>query len=129
MATAQKTVAKKVEPTSRRQLNTGAATTPPAEDKKVEDAPAEDLATNVTSIPDSADIVEQTTGEKVDFSSPEVVASTSKDTVTVVKPSPFKLTSNDGAVTDYEAGIGEMPLSHATHWFAKAMGVKIYKPE
>lgn len=34
----------------------------------------------------------------------------------------FILTQDDGREVRYQAGIDEMPLSHALHWFAKAAG-------
>lgn len=47
--------------------------------------------------------------------------------VTVEIAKSFNLTLDDGREVHYKAGLDEMPLSHATHWFAKAAGgVKLY---
>lgn len=47
--------------------------------------------------------------------------------VTVRIPRDFILTLDDHTQTKYSAGVDEMPLSHANHWYAKTMGVEIYK--
>lgn len=39
---------------------------------------------------------------------------------------PFTLTLDDHRPVHYDAGIDEMPYGHATHWWAKAHGVKLY---
>lgn len=48
--------------------------------------------------------------------------------VTVKIPRDFILTLDDHTQRRYSAGVDEMPLSHANHWYAKTMGVEIYKP-
>lgn len=57
---------------------------------------------------------------------PEVKA---EDTVTVTVPKPFKLTVNHSSIVQYNAGIQEMPISHANHWYSAANGVMIYSKE
>lgn len=48
-------------------------------------------------------------------------------TVTVTAPKPFTLNWTHDLRFDYKAGVQEMPLAHATHWWAKANGVKVYE--
>lgn len=49
--------------------------------------------------------------------------------VTVSIARDFTLTGDDHKPIEYKAGIDEMPLSHANHWFAKnAGGVTLYVP-
>ena len=48
------------------------------------------------------------------------------ETVTVVVPRPFTLTLDNFQPVPYEAGVQEMPVDHASHWFARAQGVKVY---
>lgn len=48
--------------------------------------------------------------------------------VTVIVPKPFTLTHDNGTHTSFEAGVQEMDEGHATHWFSKAQGVTVYKP-
>jgi hypothetical protein len=50
----------------------------------------------------------------------------SGETVTVTIPKAFTLTLDDHTQVKYEAGIGEMPVEHAEHWWSKQMGVEIY---
>lgn len=47
--------------------------------------------------------------------------------VTVTVPKAFKLRTTHDHVYDYAAGICEMPLEHAEHWYSVANGVTIYK--
>jgi hypothetical protein len=47
--------------------------------------------------------------------------------VTVTVPKAFKLRTTHDHVVDYAAGICEMPVEHAEHWYSKANGVTIYK--
>lgn len=47
--------------------------------------------------------------------------------VTVTIPKDFTLMSDSGIPHEYKAGIDEMPVSHANHWWAKAQGVEIYQ--
>jgi hypothetical protein len=48
-------------------------------------------------------------------------------TVTVTAPKPFVLNWTNDVRFEYKAGVQEMPLAHATHWWAKANGVKVYE--
>ena len=48
--------------------------------------------------------------------------------VTVTVPKFFQLRVEDGTVYPYKAGVQEMRLEHADHWYARANGVTIYKP-
>lgn len=50
----------------------------------------------------------------------------SGDTVTVLIPRNFNLTLDDGIQVHYGAGVDEMPIEHASHWYSKAMGVEVY---
>lgn len=47
-------------------------------------------------------------------------------TVTVTAPKPFTLNLSHDLRVEYKAGVQEMPLAHATHWWAKAHGVEVY---
>lgn len=80
---------------------------------------------STTTIPDSADIVENTEGEKIQLTATTVPDS---EAVTVVVPKSFLLTRDDGTPVQYLAGTQEMPLDDAAHWFARAAGVKVYTP-
>jgi len=60
------------------------------------------------------------------------VASDVTVTVTVKKPFTLRLSTTDGTTIThhefpYKAGVQEMLLSHAEHWWAKANGVEVYK--
>lgn len=57
---------------------------------------------------------------------PEVA---SEVTVTVTVPKPFNLRLGHGDENNfqYKAGVQEMPLAHAEHWWAAANGVQVYK--
>jgi hypothetical protein len=46
--------------------------------------------------------------------------------VTVMIPRAFILTLDNHHQVQYPAGIDEMPIEHANHWYAKACGVEIY---
>ena len=48
--------------------------------------------------------------------------------VTVTSPKAFKLRVDNHVTVDYKAGVQEMPVSHAEHWYSKANGVVVYKP-
>lgn len=50
-------------------------------------------------------------------------------TVTVRIPKNFSLTLADYTQVHYQAGVDEMPVEHATHWYAKAIGVEIHEPK
>lgn len=54
-------------------------------------------------------------------------AQESGKSVTVKIPRDFILTLDDHTQRKYSAGVDEMPVSHANHWYAKTMGVEIYK--
>ena len=88
---------------------------------------SDDDASNVTHIDGASEIVEATEGEKISLQPPQQVAAASSDVCTAVVPHAFTLTRDDGAVIKYEAGTCEMPTADASHWFARAQGVKIYK--
>lgn len=47
--------------------------------------------------------------------------------VTVKIPRDFRLTLDSHHEVHYKAGIDEMPLEHALHWFAQANGVEVYR--
>ncbi len=49
--------------------------------------------------------------------------------VTVTVPKPFKLRQASHEVVEYAAGVQEMPVEHAEHWYSKANGVEIYRPK
>lgn len=51
----------------------------------------------------------------------------SGDRVTVTIPKAFTLTLENHHQVHYPAGVDEMPLEHANHWYTKAMGVEIYE--
>lgn len=50
-----------------------------------------------------------------------------EDTITVTVPHRFHLTLNNFKRVTYEAGVQEMPVSHAEHKYAVANGVTPYK--
>lgn len=63
---------------------------------------------------------------------PEVA---SEVTVTAIVPRPITLRLSESNGTDvthtevkYNPGTQQMPLDHATHWWAKANGVRVYDP-
>ena len=43
--------------------------------------------------------------------------------VTVLVPKDFNLHADSGVLTEYKAGIQQMPRWHFEHWFTKAIGV------
>ena len=47
--------------------------------------------------------------------------------VTVTVPKAFALNWTHDQHFKYAAGVQEMPLAHATHWWAKANGVQVYE--
>jgi hypothetical protein len=47
--------------------------------------------------------------------------------VTVSIPQAFNLLQDNHVMKHYEAGIDEMPIEHATHWYSLAHGVEIHK--
>lgn len=49
--------------------------------------------------------------------------------VTAIVPKGFRLTLDDHSEVVINAGTQELPLSQASHWFAKANGVQVYDPE
>lgn len=51
----------------------------------------------------------------------------SGERVTVTIPKNFSLTLDDHSQVHYKAGVDEMPLEHATHWYSQAMGVEVYQ--
>ena len=55
-------------------------------------------------------------------------AEVSEVLVTVTVPKAFKLRVDNDVVIDYRAGVQEMPVEHAEHWYAKANGVEVYRP-
>lgn len=80
---------------------------------------------STTTIPDAADIVERTEGDKIQLTASKAPDS---ESVTVVVPKAFMLTRDDGTPVQYQAGTQEMPLDDAAHWFARSVGVKVYTP-
>lgn len=58
---------------------------------------------------------------------PSKAASDDTIYVTVTVPKAFKLRTTHDHIVDYAAGICEMPVEHAEHWYAVANGVTIYK--
>jgi len=46
--------------------------------------------------------------------------------VTVIVPKAYTLTLDDGRVLLVPAGIQEMSVDNAAHWFSKAQGVTVY---
>ena len=49
--------------------------------------------------------------------------------VTVVVPKAYKFFVNPHVEAKYAAGVQEMLVSHANHWYSKACGVQIYVPK
>lgn len=83
---------------------------------------------SLTNIADPALVVQNTTGDAIQAEK-EAVASDSNTTVTAIVPKAFKLNLENGGLIDYEAGVQEMPLHHASHWYSRANGVKVYDPK
>lgn len=79
---------------------------------------------STTSLDDSGDIVEKTSGDKIALAQPQAA----QEQVTVVVPTQYTLTRDDGSVTTFLPGIQEMGLDDASHWFSRNMGVKVYSP-
>lgn len=79
---------------------------------------------STTSLDDSGEIVEKTSGDKIALAQPQAA----QEQVTVVVPTQYTLTRDDGSVTTFHAGIQEMGLDDASHWFSRNMGVKVYTP-
>lgn len=75
---------------------------------------------------DAAEIVEKTSGDKISLANKD---ESEFEKVTTVVPKAFKLTRDDGSVHEYHPGTQEMPVDDAAHWFARAMGVKVYAPD
>jgi hypothetical protein len=53
----------------------------------------------------------------------------SGEKVTVLIPKPITLTLDDHTQVSYGAGIDEMPIEHANHWWSVQNGVEIYDPK
>ena len=66
-------------------------------------------------------------GGAVTANTPVEVADEVTVTVTVTAPKAFVLNVTHDVRVEYKAGVQEMPLAHATHWWAKANGVKVYE--
>ncbi len=98
-------------------------TTPPPRRTSTTSAPPP--ASNTTNIEDSAEVVERTEGDKVNLTA----ATPRNDMVTAIVPKAFMLTLDDHTEVHIAAGTQELPHSHATHWFARAQGVKVYEPK
>lgn len=84
---------------------------------------------NTTQVRDSGAVVER--GEEVKIQLPSVVDDEDPDEemVTVVVPHRFMLTLDNRQTRTYEAGVQEMRVSHASHWWSQAQGVKVYDPK
>jgi hypothetical protein len=88
-----------------------------------------------TQVEDQVEQIEEQSGDvnqeapQVEQAEPEVQRAPTNDTVyvTVTVPKAFKLRTTHDHVVDYAAGICEMPLEHAEHWYSVANGVTIYK--
>lgn len=52
-----------------------------------------------------------------------------EEKVTVIIPADYRLTLDNSAEVHYKAGVDEMPVSHANHWWSKAQGVKVHTPD
>lgn len=63
---------------------------------------------------------------------PEIVlqgrASPAGEKVTVIVPKAFTLTRDDRAEIPFAAGVQEMYVEDAEHWYSQANGVAEYKP-
>jgi hypothetical protein len=77
-----------------------------------------------TTLRDSAAVAERTEGDKITLVDTEVDEG---EKVTVIIPKAFTLTRDSGAPVTYEAGVQEMLVDDAGHWYARAMGVKVYE--
>lgn len=53
----------------------------------------------------------------------------SGETVTVLIPKNFTLTLDDHTQVSYVAGVDEMPIEHASHWWSVQNGVEVYDPK
>ena len=78
-----------------------------------------------TKLGDSAAVVERTEGENINLKA----VPDEGEKVTVVVPKSFVLTLDDHTPVQYHAGVQEMSVDHASHWFARAQGVKVYSPD
>jgi hypothetical protein len=77
---------------------------------------------------DAAEVIEEAGEVKIslDQSLAATPPTQEVEMVTVIVPKPYKLTLNDHSEKNYPSGIYEMPLEHASHWWSRVSGVKVY---
>lgn len=80
---------------------------------------------STTSIQDPGDVAQFTSGEKISLAG----ETTPQEMVTVTVPEAFTLHRDDGTIGVYAAGIQEMGVDDAAHWYSRARGVKVYDPK
>lgn len=88
--------------------------------------PAKLSTTNVASAPD---VVEQTKGDSINLSTEALTGDKVTEMVTVIVPQTFTLTRAHGDEQTFEAGVQEMSVDDAAHWWSRAQGVKVYTPK
>jgi len=60
---------------------------------------------------------------------PGSAPSESGEMVTVTIPKNYTLTLDDHTQVQYKAGVDEMPIEHANHWWSVQNGIEIYEPK
>jgi len=99
----------------------------------IADAPAKKPRTSViegdpsANSPINKSLAAQTQGPADQQQALKIAKDEGDDIVTAVVPKNFNLTDNQHRLFEYEAGVIDMPRSHAEHWFAVAQGVSIHK--
>lgn len=88
-------------------------------------------AAETVQVPEQLPVAEPPAAETpvVKAPAPEETESPKEETVTVTVPKDFKLRLDDHVEKKYSAGVQEMPLAHAEHWYSKANGVTIYSKD
>lgn len=84
---------------------------------------------NTTRVGSSGEIVENGDEVKVNLATTAGDDLEDEEEVTVVVPKDFTLTLDNRQQVQYRAGVQEMRLSHAAHWWSRAQGVKVYDPD
>jgi hypothetical protein len=79
-----------------------------------------------TAIDDASDVVEKTTGERINLGAETLEQDV--EMVTVVVPHRFTLTRDNRTPVTIFPGVQEMSLTDAAHWYSRANGVKVYTP-
>lgn len=96
------------------------------EDQELDQAEVTEQAEQAEALPEQTNATEQAE-PATEAEQPQAAPADEAVYVTVTVPKAFKLRTTHDHIVDYAAGICEMPIEHAEHWYAKANGVTIYK--